>query len=160
MKIKVFNLFLLSILFLSITSCSGAKEDTLNEKLIQDNFTILKRIEIENGYVIFFERSTYKDIGVALMSNSNNNEETSVGGYLSQNIEDANWHYSSSELEGETYSIYYGRLDEQRDGEVFIKLGTQISKKPEIIEASSSTIWYLIFDERIEISEVEASGTE
>lgn len=156
MLIQLSKVILLQALLLTLlVSCSKTVIDAIDENKIQDGFSILSSVEIEDGNITFFERSTYKDIGVAFVNPSMSKEKTIIGGYLDQNNEETNWHYSSSDLDGNPYSVYYGTLDSYPKGRIFIDLGTGDNKEATVIKASSKTVWYLILKERIEVNELE-----
>ncbi|MNJ55793.1 hypothetical protein D3C77_513110 [compost metagenome] len=82
---------------------------------------------------------------------------TTIGGYLTQNYKSLNWdwHYSGSVLGENHYSIYYGVLNKQPKGKVFIRFGNGLKQEASIMQASKSTIWVVIFNERVEVNEVE-----
>lgn len=141
-----------------ITACSGDRkniEDALNRDIIGDDFSILHTVDIVDGYITFFERNIFKDISVAIINKSKDESKTSYGGYLSQSAGEPSSHYTSAEIAGKAYSIYFGRLDERSiDKKVFVELGDQLRKEAKLFEASSGIVWFVFFDERIESSEI------
>lgn len=152
---KFLLLPLLSLLLL--VSCSNNPKDAIDEKHVQDDFSILGKISIEDGNIALFERVTHKDIGVAFLNKSMQKKATTIGGFLPQSYEDPNWdwHYSASELGGKHYSVYYGVLNEQSTGKVVIKFENGITKEATIFQASRSRIWIVIFNEKVEVKELE-----
>ncbi|MCR8842398.1 hypothetical protein NQ117_01750 [Paenibacillus sp. SC116] len=149
-------LFLIPIL--SLISCLGSSKnikDAIDWQEIHDDFSILHTFDVENGHISLFERTTYSDIGIAYINKSRKKSLTSINGYLSQKAEAPEWIYSSGSLGGGVYSIYYGRLDERPNGKVFVQFNNQgLSKEATLIEASSSMIWVVIFDERFESKDI------
>lgn len=158
MKINILKKILLPILFLLLlVSCSNNPKDAINEKNVQDDFSILGTISTQDGSVALFERVTHKDIGVAFLNKTMEKKATTIGGFLSQSYEEPNWdwHYSASELGGEFYSVYYGALNKEPKGKVFIKFKSGIKKEATIFQASRSRIWIVIFNEKVEVNELE-----
>lgn len=157
MKYKFGLRYLVLLFLLLITSCSGDSRDIdklISEK-VDDDFEVLHIVEKNDMQFAFFERNTLKDIGMVFTNNTYDKSKTSVHGYLSQKSEDPAWHYSSTEMENKTYSIYFGRLDDQPSGKIIIKLNNQkLEQEAILFEASKSTIWVIAFNERIEDTEI------
>lgn len=161
MFIKLTKMLLLQLLLLILlVSCSRTTTDAIDENQIQDAFSILSIVDMKDGKIAFFERSTYKDVGVAFIDSSMSKEKTGIGGYLQQNHDLTNWHYSSSDINGKPYAVYYGTLDSPPTGKVFINLGVGNPKEAAVLKTSSATVWYLILEERIEVNELQIEVKE
>ncbi|MBU5440531.1 hypothetical protein [Paenibacillus sp. MSJ-34] len=149
-------LLLLSILLIISTSCSGPAYKSIEEAISyyesSDNFAVFHTAEVTHGEIAFYERFTQQDIAVAFISmNGRTYNIYGIGGYLSQDDEAPEWHYSSREIANKAYSIYFGRLPERPAEKMsirFNKLG--VVKEASLTQASSSFVWFVVFDERTE----------
>lgn len=151
---KIIRYLLIILSFVSATSCAGSQKsikDAIDWNMIFDEYSIIKDIDVDGGQIVFLERQTFKDIGVAFVNSSRNTAKTSVSGFLSQNENDPNWYYSFSNLDEHEYSVYFGRLDEAFDENIYIQLeNKKIKEKATLMGGSLSTLWFIVFDERVE----------
>ena len=149
---------ILSLIFL--VSCSTNIEDAIDTNIVQDNIITLSTLHLEKGYILFFEKESHKDIGVAFIPSSKEKRKTSINGYLSQNDINHNWHYSASELGGTFYSVYYGTLTQPPKGKVYIEFKNGVRKEVTVLQASQSLVWTLVINERFEQNELKVTLEE
>lgn len=147
---KLLWLPILSLIFL--VSCSTNIEDAIDTNIVQDKIITLSTLRLEKGYIVFFEKESHKDIGVAKEKG-----KTSINGYLNQNNNKLNWHYSASELGGTFYSVYYGTLTQPPKGKVYIEFKNGVRKEATVLQASQSLVWTLVINERFEQNELKVT---
>jgi hypothetical protein len=161
MSTNLLKLLWLPILFLIfLVSCSTNIEDAIDTNIVQDKIITLSTLNLEKGYIVFFEKESHKDIGVAFIPPSKEKRKTSINGYLSQNDSNHNWHYSASELSGTFYSVYYGTLAQLPKGKVYIEFKNAVRKEATVLQASQSLLWTLVINERFEQNELKVALEE
>lgn len=152
-KLRFFSFF--ALVFFTI-SCSNSGyhsiEDVAHSLGVNGELKVLFSTKVNQGEIALIEREIFKDIAVIFLEKAGKKyTKGAVGGYLSQDMNDSDWHYSSGEIAGKSYSVYYGSLNEKTSGKVLVTFNTlEIEKEATITNASLSTIWFVIFDERTE----------
>lgn len=149
---------IMASLLLLLSACMRAPSlsEVLDRDIIKDDYTILHSIDVANGQLVFYQRQTYRDIGLAAVNNSLERSSIQYSGQLSTAAGTPNRHYFSMELEGQPYSIYFGRLDEPRQGPVSIRFWDAENEEEALVHKASvlniegASLWYMVFDHRYE----------
>lgn len=146
---------LVLVCILILTACERSIDNAIDQEMIHDEYTIIHKIVVGKGDVVFFERTRNKDVGIAFIDKSRRKSKTQIGGYLGLDDDDASWHYSSADLGGEELSVYYGRLSDNPHGKnVWIHLGEE-KKRATLFESSSRTLWVVLLTERLVVNEIK-----
>ncbi|OBY76918.1 hypothetical protein BBG47_24425 [Paenibacillus sp. KS1] len=157
------KIIILLIISTIITAC-GNKTYTNVNSMIQTELklnasAIVTTIEVEGGFISFFERDPHNDIGVVLYSGTEGHIKfRGNGGFLDTTD---NWHFTAGKIAEKPYSIYYGILPNSSNKNVNLVLQkSNLSKKVTLVNLpSSKTMWFAIFDGRVEDTNVSLKNS-